>query len=365
MQRVANIMRRYALRSLVALSLVATGAAAANAEPYQKGEPVSGTIRNYGFGLGGVLVQWQEAFRKLHPEIVFENTLPTSDAAFPALVTNVTDLGPNGGEPAIVEALSFFETHGYHASYVVVASGSYDREGRSNGPVVFVHKDNPLKQLTVEQLDGIFGSERSGGLRGFEWTEKDARGPEKDIRTWRQLGVRTGPCANKPIKTYGHGPSGTTRFFQLHVLGGSDKWNPNYSGHVETGSKQIPADERHHGRLGAKHMLGERLANDPCAIGWSVMSQAKEIAGLKPVALAARGTTNYVLPSEASFRDRSYPLVRNIYIYFDRKPGTAMEPRFREFLRFALSDEGQKMVADAGYLPLPAKMLAEQRAKLD
>lgn len=354
-----------AILAVLASAVAAAAPVSVLAEPYKPAGRVEGKIRNYGFGLGGVLVQWQEAFKKLHPEISFENTLPTSDAAFPALVTNVTDFGPNGGEPAIVEALSFFETHGYHASHVVVASGSYATEGRSNGPVVFVHKDNPLTKLTIDQLDGIFGSERSGGLRGFEWTEKDGRGADKDIRNWSQLGVKSGPCASKPIKTYGHGPSGTTRFFQLHVLGNSDKWNPNYSGHVETGSKQIPPDERHHGRLGAKHMLGERLAKDPCAIGWSVMSQAKDIEGLKPIALAPRGTTNFVMPSEQSFRDRSYPLVRNIYIYFDRKPGTALEPRFKEFLRFALSDEGQQMVAAAGYLPLPPAMLAEQRAKLD
>ncbi|PKB19025.1 phosphate transport system substrate-binding protein [Novosphingobium kunmingense] len=353
-----------ALARLAALSLLAT-AATVEAEPYQPGEKVSGVIRSFGFGLGGVYLKWQEAFRRHQPDVTFENSLPTSDAAFPALVTRVTDLGPNGGEPAIVEALSFFETHGYHASYVTVASGSFDQEGRSNGPVVFVHKSNPLRQLTVDQLDGIFGSERSGGLRGFEWTEKGARGPERDIRTWRQLGVTTGPCADRPIKTYGHGPSGTTRFFQLNVLAGSDKWNANYRGYVESGSKQLPPDERPAGRLGARHMLSQQIAREPCSIGWSIMSQAAGIEGLKPLAIAARGTTNFVMPSEQSFRDRTYPMVRNIYIYFDRKPGGPLEPKLREFLRFALSDEGQKLLADAGYLPLPAAMLASERAKLD
>lgn len=329
----------------------------------QSVEPLSGTIRNYGFGLGGVLVKWQEEFRRQHPGVAFENTLPTSDAAFPALVTGVTDLAPNGGEPAITEALSFFETHGYHASYIVVASGSFDREGRSNGPVVFVHQDNPLQRLTVDQLDGIFGSERSGGLRGFEWTEKGARGAEKNIRTWRELGV-CGPCADKQIETYGHGPSGTTRFFQLHVLENSDKWNPNYRGYVESGSKQIPPDERAESRLGAKAMLAE-LANNPCGIAWSVMSQAKEVAGIKPLALAARATRNFAQPTEQTFRDRSYPLVRNIYIYFDRPPGEQLDQKLKAFLTYALSRDGQRLVSEAGYLPLPPKMIQEQLKKLD
>lgn len=325
--------------------------------------PMNGTIRSYGFGLGGVLVKWQEEFKKQHPGVAFENTLPTSDAAFPALVTGVTDLAPNGGEPAITEALSFYETHGYHASHVVVASGSFDREGRSNGPVVFVHKDNPLQRLTIDQLDGIFGSERSGGLRGFEWTEKGARGPEKNIRTWSELGVGGG-CARKAIQTYGHGPSGTTRFFQLHVLENSDKWNPNYRGYVETGSKQIPPDERADSRLGAKAMLAE-LSKNPCAIAWSIMSQAKGVAGIKPLALAPRSTRAFAHPTERAFRERRYPLVRNIYIYFDRPPGKPLDAKLKAFLAYALSPAGQRLVGEAGYLPLPEKMIQEQLKKLD
>lgn len=322
------------------------------------------TIRTYGFSLGGVLEQWQEAYRQKHPEIKFENTLPTSDAAIPALATNLTDLGPNGGEPSITEALVFYETHGYHPEFVIVASGSYAREGRSNGPIVFVNESSPLERLTIDQLDGIFGSERNGGLKGFQWTQSGARGSEKNIRTWRELGV-TNECADKPIQTYGHGPSGTARFFQLHVLEATDKWNPNYRAYVETGSKQIPESEREQSRLGAKHMLGQELAKNPCGIAWSVMSQAEGISGIKPLAIAPRGTASYVLPSEESFQNRSYPLVRNIYIYFDRKPGTPLDPKLKGFLAFALSDEGQAMVAEAGYLPLPPKMLEAQRAKLD
>lgn len=348
----------------IAASLLTVVASGANAEPYKADRQVHGVIRSQGFGLGGVYLQWQEIFKKHQPNVVFQNNLPTSDLALPALVTNSADIGPNGGEPAIVEALSFFETHGYHSSHVVVATGSYDREGRSNGPVVFVHKDNPLTQLTIDQLDGIFGSERSGGLNGYEWTLKGARSANQDIRFWKDLGVK-GQCANKPIRTFGHGPSGATRFFQLHVLAGSDKWNPNYRGYVETGSKQLPPDERAAGLLGAKHMLTNEIAKDPCSIGWSIMSQAKGIAGIKPVALAARGTRNYVMPSEQSFADRTYPLARNIYLYFDRPPAAPLEPHMKEFLSFALSDQGQKMVSDAGYLALPPTMLAAQRAKLN
>lgn len=328
-------------------------------------EKISGTIRNYGNAYAGLLKRWEAAFQKIHPAVSFADTLPTSDAAFPALITGVTDLAPNGSEPIITETLGFFEVHGYHATDITVASGTYDTEGRSPGPVVFVHRDNPLTELTLEQLDGIFGAERTGGMRGFKWTLDDARGPEKNLRTWGQLGV-TGEWADKPIQTYGHAPSGTGRFFQLQVLKGADKWNPNYREFVETGSKMIADSDKAEQRGGIRHMLAHELALDRYGIGWTVMPQAQGIAGIKPIALAPRTGGRAAVPSPRSFQDRSYPLVRSIYIYLNRQPGTPVAPKLREFLRFILSREGQAIVADgSGFLPLPAFVVAEQRAKLD
>src|SRR5438067_6074947 len=332
---------------------------------YRPGQKVSGTIRNFGFGLGGVLKLWEESLRSIHPGVTFEDRLPTSDAAIPALVTGVTDLAPDGGEPAITEALSFFEVYGYPPTDIIVASGAFDVEGKSNGPVIFVHKDNPITQVSMEQLDGIFGAERTAGMRGFQWTPADGRGADKDIRTWGQLGL-TGEWAGKPIQTYGHAPSGTTRFFQWKVMANGDKWNPNYREYVETGSKMIADEDRATQRLGLRHMLQEELAKNRYGIAWTVMPQAKGIDGVKPIAVVPRGADRGVTPSKESFQDRSYPMVRNIYIYLNRKPGTPVEPRLREFLRFILSREGQRIVADnASYLPLTGALVREQLRKLD
>lgn len=326
---------------------------------------VSGVIRNYGNGWAGMLEKWETAFRQYHPDIRFEDTLPTSDAAFPALITGVTDLAPNGSEPALTETLGFYEVHGHHPTAVTVASGSFETEGRSPGVVVFVHRDNPLTQLSLAQLDGIFGAQRNGGLRGFKWTLEDARGPEQDIRTWGQLGLE-GEWADQPIQTYGHAPSGASRFFQYHILKNSDKWNPNYRGYVETGSKMIGESDRETQLGGVRHMLGEELAKNRYGIAWTIMPQADGIEGIKPLALGFGGDGPYVMPSQSTFQQRTYPLVRSIYIYFNRPPGTEVPPRLREFLRFILSAEGQAIVDDgSGFLPLPPAHAAEQRAKLD
>jgi phosphate transport system substrate-binding protein len=356
----------HAVRGAAALVafLAPAAAAAADLPAYAPQAHVAGEIRNYGFGLGGALAAWEKAFRAYQPDVAFRDVLPTSDAAFPGLVTYQADLGFDGGEPAITEALSFYETRGYPASFVTIASGAFDVEGKSNGPVVFVSRDNPLASLTMDQLDGIFGSARNGTLDGFVWTPAGARGADRDIRNWDRLGLK-GKWAGKPIQTYGHGPSGTTRFFQLRVLGNTDKWNPNYRAYVETGSKQIAAVDKPEQRLGARWMLGRELAANPYGIGWSTMSQAKGIAGIRMVAIAPRGGGAAVKPSQASFQDGSYPLARSIYVYFDRKPGTKLDPKLGEFLRFILSAEGQRLVAEAGYLPLPAAKAAAERARLD
>jgi len=332
---------------------------------YQPQGTVSGTIRSFGSNLGGVLKLWEEGFRKFHPRVRFDDKLPTSDAAIPALVTGVADLGPDGGEATLTENLSFFEVHGYPPTAITVATGSFDVEGKSNGPIVFVHQDNPLTQLTLDQLDGIFGSERTAGMRGFQWTPSDGRGPEKDIRTWGQLGLK-GEWADKPIQTFGHGPSGSARFFQWKVLNNGDKWNPNYREYVETGSKMIADEDKAEQRLGVRSMLKNELAKNRYGIAWTVLPQAKEISGIKPIALAPRGGGRYVAPSRETFLDRSYPLVRSIYIFLNRAPGKPLQPTIKEFLHYVLSREGQQCVVENGsYLPLPAGLVREELKKLD
>ncbi len=332
---------------------------------YKPEQEVGGTIRNFGFGLGGVLKLWEDDFRKIHPRIRFDDKLPTSDAAIPALVTGVADLAPDGGEATLTENLAFFEIYGYPVTDITVASGAFDVEGRSNGPVVFVHQDNPIERLTIGQLDGIFGSERTAGMRGFKWSPSDARGADQDIRTWDQLGL-AGEWAHKQIHTYGHAPSGTARFFQWKVLRNGDKWNPNFREYVETGSKMIAEEDRAGQRLGLQSMLTNELASDRYGIAWTVMPQAMGVSDIKLVAIAPREGGAYVLPSRKTFQDRTYPLVRNIYIYLNRAPGKPLDPKLREFLRYVLSREGQETVKKSGgYLPLTAAVAREQLSKLD
>src|SRR5262249_20927935 len=155
---------------------------------------------------------------------------------------------------------------------------AFDVEGRSNGLVIFVQRDNPINHLTMKQLDGIFGTERTAGMHGFQWSPSDARDASQNIRTWGQLGL-TGDWEHQQIQTYGHAPSGTTRFFQWKVLGNNDKWNPNFREYVESGSEMIADEDRTTQRLGLRSMLQNELANNRYGIAWTVMPQAKGISG--------------------------------------------------------------------------------------
>src|SRR6267142_2719745 len=86
---------------------------AAPLRAYQPQAAVSGTIRNFGSGLGGLVDLWERGFAKVQPAVRFDDHLPTSDAPIPALVTGVADLAPDGGEATLTESLSFYEVHGY------------------------------------------------------------------------------------------------------------------------------------------------------------------------------------------------------------------------------------------------------------
>ncbi|MDT5158018.1 MAG: phosphate transport system substrate-binding protein [Acidobacteriota bacterium] len=359
------------MRQLLILSLtVALAATCVRAQKlddlpqYQPEQKVSGTIRSFGFSLGGMMPVWEQGFRKFHPDVHFDDKFPSGDVAIAGLVSGVSDLGPQGRELVLTEYLAFFETFRYYPTDVTVMTGAYDVEGMACGLVVYVNKDNPISKLTMKQLDGIFGSERVGGLRGFKWTLEAGRGANDDIRTWGQLGL-TGEWADKPIHTYGHAPSGTTNFFQLKVLNGGDKWNPNYQGYVETGSKMI-ADNDKDQLGGLQHMLKDELANDKYGIAWTVIPQARKVPGLKPIALAARDGGPYVEPTKENFQNRSYPLARSIYVYLNRAPGQPLDPKVKEFLRYVLSREGQEAVEREGkYLPLTAAVVREQLKKLE
>jgi phosphate transport system substrate-binding protein len=329
---------------------------------YQPRQKLTGTIRirgsNYisdGF-LGGY---WEAAFRKYHPGVKLDYVMKTTLAAVPALTFGDGDVGI-GRKITFAEQELFERYKDRSPVEIELATGSYDVPGWQPGYGIVVHKDNPITQLTLKQLDGIFGAERLGGWEGTSWRPERARGPEENIRTWGQLGLG-GEWKDKPINVYGL----NLRYHQATeisdmVLGGSDKWNEHlriYANYVSAAGK-------------LERSLNDHLAKDRYGISY-IAAPTTKLGGqaapdLKILAIAGKEAGPYVPYGLETLHDRSYPLYSRIYAYADRAPGQPMDPRVLEFLRFLVSQEGQaEVMRDGKYLPLTADVARAQLKRLD
>jgi phosphate transport system substrate-binding protein len=326
---------------------------------YVPGKQLTGWIRLHGsnYLVDGKLGEyWQQGFAKYQPKLRISFYLPTAASAFAALYYNQADL-VMGHRPGFYDLLAYQRIMGFNPVEITAVTGSYDVPGWENSTVILVNKDNPLKGITMEQLDGVFGAARDGGWSGTNFRPDWARGPEKNIRTWGQLGL-TGEWADKPINVYGFNLRyNTATDFADKVLKASDKWNENIHAYAHIvqadGKRYIQADQ-----------ITDALARDKYGIAFN--RYRGERPGLRRLDLAAREGGPFVAHTLETVQDRSYPLYQEAYFYTSVKPGTKMDPNVKEFLRYVLSQEGQAEVTrDGKYLPLTAEVVREQLAKLD
>jgi phosphate transport system substrate-binding protein len=307
--------------------------------PARAGEPLSGVLRVAGNPeMAAVVARWSAAFQKQHPGVRVETHLTGSDTGMAALYTGKTDLALLGRAPTLSELQAFEWIFHYKPAQVEVATGSLDRPGQSPAPVLFVHRDNPLAQLTLAQLDAIFGTEH--------------RLAPADIRTWGQLGL-TGEWADKPLHLYApDAMSSTGRFFRHVVL--NDSRMMNWAQLTEFSDTGVPRAATHD----AGRQILAALAQD--RYGLAVASLGFVQAGVRPIALDGIPATRDSLVS------RQYPLTRAVTACFNRKAGAPPDPLVAEFLRYILSPAGQQEVTGASaYLPLTAELAAAQVRRLD
>lgn len=324
---------------------------------------VTGGIRIYGSFLKGNVEAWEKGFQEFHPEAEFAHSfLTSSEGAMAGLYTGLSDLAPAGDDAKITDMMPFYNVFGYLPLEISVATGGYDKRGTLWAIPIVVHQDNPISGLTLRQLDGIFGAERTGGWEGLHYTAKYARGPEENIRTWGQLGLG-GEWADKPIQTYGYCAPGFTYYFQRKLFHHSDKWNPNFKQYVEA-LRNITPDK--HGLAVASERMLEELSEDKYGIAWAALMHTKNYPKVKTIPIAATDDGPYVDLTPETVRDRTYPFTRDAFLYVNREPGKPLNPKVREFLRYILSRDGQQAVDRLGvFNPLTAQALREQTQKLD
>jgi len=294
---------------------------------------------------------WESRFQTYQPEIGFADTLRGTETAQAALFTHVADMALMGRPILPLERHVMFRREHHLPLEIMVATGSVDSEDKTFALAILVNNRNPLPGVTLEQLDGIFGDQRTGAWdEQFIWHPQAARGADRNLRTWGQLGL-TEDWADKPIHVYGYPvtiyspTSGPMLSFRKTVMQGGDIWNPDL--------QEIPDGRQ----------IAEAVNKDPYAIGYTCV--CFQLAGVKALAVAEMGGSKPVKLTKNNVADRTYPLSRSIYIYIDRAPGEPVEPGVKEFLTFVLSREGQEIVSRSGeYLPLTRALAQEQLEKL-
>jgi phosphate transport system substrate-binding protein len=290
--------------------------------PYKATSGVSGNISSVGSdSLNNLMTFWAEQFAKYYPNAKVQIEGKGSSTAPPALIGGTAQLGPMSREMKGTEIDQFEKKYGYKP---VGLRTSVD------ALAVFVNKDNPIKCLSLAQVDAAFSKSRR-------------RGAKDDAVTWGQLGL-TGEWAAKPVSLYGrNSASGTYGFFKEHTLKNGD---------FKDSVKEQPGSAS----------VVQGVTVDRFAMGYSGIGYAT--AGVRAVPLTEKDGGKCIEATADNAYSGAYPLARFLFVYVNKAPGKPLDPLVREFARLMLSREGQEAVVKDGYFPLPAPVAKEELNKV-
>ncbi len=326
-------MKTFKMKSLVlALGFVSTsllsGTAAAvqtvdaKIPTYAKASGVSGNLSSVGSDtLAHLMTLWAEEFKRVYPNVNIQIQAAGSSTAPPALTEATSNLGPMSRKMKDKELDAFEKKYGYKPVAIPVAIDAL---------AVFVNKDNPIKGLTVPQVDAIMSSTRKCGYA-------------TDILTWGDAGL-TGDWAAKPIQLYGRNSvSGTYGYFKKKGLCKGDyKNNVN----EQPGSASVV----------------QSITSSLNGIGYSGIGY--KTSSVKAVPLAKEAGQEFIAATPENAVTGKYPLARFLYIYVNKKPNSPLAPLEQEFMKLVLSQSGQQVVIKDGYIPLPASVVTKALAKI-
>ena len=281
---------------------------------YQKVNGISGNLSSVGSDtLANLMTLWAEEFNREYPNVNIQIQAAGSSTAPPALTEGTSNLGPMSREMKDDELVAFEDKYGYKPTPIPVAIDAL---------AIMVNKDNPIKGLSIPQVDAIFSSTRKCGHAS-------------EIDNWGDAGVAA--WASKSIQLYGRNSvSGTYGYFKEHALCKGDfKSNVN----EQPGSASVV----------------QSVTSSANGIGYSGMGYTT--SGVKMVPLAKKEGQAFVEATPENAIKGSYPLTRYLYIYINKKPNQPLAPLENEFMKMVLSKVGQQVVIKDGYIPLPAKVV--------
>ncbi|MCI0750036.1 MAG: phosphate ABC transporter substrate-binding protein PstS family protein [Nevskiales bacterium] len=309
--------------ALLAGAMAAKAGAAVdpNLPGYEKASGVSGNFSSVGSDtLNNLMTLWAEEFKRFYPNVNIQIQGAGSSTAPPALTEGTANFGPMSRLMKDQEIQAFEKKYGYKPTPIGVAIDAL---------AVFVNKDNPIKGLTISQVDGIFSSTRKCG--------------GGNIERWGKLGL-TGDWASKPIQLYGRNSvSGTYGYFKENAL---------CKGDYKTTVNEQPGSAS----------VVQSVATGLNAIGYSGIGY--KTSGVRALPLAKKDGGAFEEASEANALSGKYPLARVLYVYVNKAPNKALAPMESEFFKMVLSRPGQEVVVKDGYIPLPAVFAQKELAKV-
>ena len=281
-------------------------------KPYKTVSGVAGNLNSIGSDtLNNLMTLWAEGFKAKYPNVNIQIEGKGSSTAPPALIEGTAQLGPMSRQMKQEELDAFEAKFGYKPTEIKVAIDAL---------AVFAHKDNPIKGLTMQEVDAIFSSTRKLGAPSA-------------ITDWGQVGMDA--WKGRTISLYGrNSASGTYGFFKKVALGKGD-----YSDAV----KEQPGSSA----------VVQGVSSDQYALGYSGIGYIT--SGVRAVPLG-ESKGKFVEAIAENCISGEYPLARFLYVYVNTKPGQEMDLLTKEFLAFVLATEGQQVVEKDGYFSMPASV---------
>lgn len=289
---------------------------------YQRASGVAGNLSSVGSDtLANLMTLWAEEYKREYPNVNIQIQAAGSSTAPPALTEGTSNFGPMSRKMKDKEVAAFEKRYGYKPTRIRVAIDAL---------AVFANKDNPIKGMTIPQVDAVFSSTRKCG------------NPD-DITTWGGLGL-DGAWKSRSIQLYGRNSvSGTYGYFKKKALCKGDyKNNVN----EQPGSASVV----------------QSVSSSLNGIGYSGIGYMT--SGVRAVPLAKKAGQPFVEATPDNAIQGTYPLARFLYVYVNKQPNKPLSPLESEFLKMVLSKVGQTVVVKDGYIPLPAKVAQQELAKL-
>ena len=320
-------MKLKALMTAVALTAGMQAAVASQIDAdmpvYKKSSGVSGNLSSVGSDtLANLMTLWAEDFKREYPNVNVQIQAAGSSTAPPALTEGTSNIGPMSRKMKDKELEAFEKKYGYKPTAVPVAIDAL---------AVFVNKDNPIKGLTMAQVDAIFSTTRKCG-------------GDSNITRWGQTGL-DGAWKDRSIQLYGRNSvSGTYGYFKKQALCKGDFRN---NVNEQPGSASVV----------------QSVSASINGIGYSGIGY--KTSSVRTVPLAKKNGQAFVDATPANAVNNSYPLSRFLYVYINKKPNQKLPPLEREFIKMVMSRQGQEVVVKDGYIPLPTSVVNKYLSELD